>query len=73
MEIKFGYVLRPIIDIVFAAVGVILLALSFSITKDWFKVTNELDWIAALIFFFGIRIGNRLDLLKEPKAENAKV
>lgn len=63
------FLLKPILDIVFAIVGVIVLALIFSVAREWFRVTNELDWIAALIFFFGLRIGNRLDLLRQPKAE----
>jgi hypothetical protein len=61
-----AYILKPAIDVIFAIVGVTVLALTFSITKEWFKVGNELDWIAALIFFFGLRIGNRLDLLRVP-------
>jgi hypothetical protein len=61
------YLIKPAIDVVFTTVGVVFLALILSITKEWFKVGNELDWIAALIFFFGLRIGNRLDLLREPK------
>ena len=67
----FGYAFRPIIDLVFAVIGVVVLALTFSITRDWFKVSNEMDWIAALIFFFGMRIGNRLDLIKESRPGNA--
>jgi hypothetical protein len=55
------------VDIVVAAVGVIFLALIFSHAREWFKVSNELDWIAALIFFFGIRIGNRLEPLDDYK------
>lgn len=62
--------LKPVIDTFFAVIGVTVLALLFSIARDWFKVSNELDWIAALIFFFGIRIGNRLDLLRREKESN---
>ncbi len=58
-----------VFDAITAVIGVIVLALVFSFTKAWFRVDSELDWVAALIFFFGLRIGNRLDLIERYQRE----